>query len=173
MDHRPEQRRFAAILAAAGLVAGCAVEGPFPSLAPRAVEFEALDDEAPPPAPLIPSDPATAARIQALVAQARAGEAAFEAEIGTAQRLAAQAGAAGSEGWVAAQQALSRAQGARGATMIALGELDALAVRLAAAKPSASQADIAAALAAIEAVGAIAARQQEAIDAVRSSIRSG
>lgn len=172
MVFRLPHRRVPLALAAATLAGGCAVEGPFPSLAPRAVEFQPEITPAP-PQPAIPSDPATAARIQALVEQARAGDAGFETEIAAARRLAAQAGAPGSEGWVAAQQALSRAQGARGPTMTALGELDAIAVRLAAVRPSASQADIAAALAAIEAAGAVAIRQQQAIDAVRNSLRSG
>ncbi|HEV2747355.1 MAG TPA: hypothetical protein VGW34_08670, partial [Allosphingosinicella sp.] len=64
-------------------------------------------------------------------------------------------------------------QAARTPTANALAELDALAVRLAAARPPASQADLAAAVAALEAVQALADDQDEALSALTASLSGG
>ena len=73
-----------------------------------------------------PTTPALAARLAELVAQARAGQAAFEPAAAAAEQLAASAGAPQSEGWTLAQEALSAAISAREPTARALGDIDAL-----------------------------------------------
>ncbi|HEV2747767.1 MAG TPA: hypothetical protein VGW34_10780, partial [Allosphingosinicella sp.] len=103
---------FLAVIAAAWL-AGCAAEGPFPSLAPRAVEQEPAAEPPAPAAALTPSDPATAARIAELARAARDGHGRFEAALAAARPATARAGATGSESWIEAQLAVSRAQAAR------------------------------------------------------------
>src|SRR3954468_18521603 len=79
--------------------------GPYPSLQPRAAE--AIDPRVPVERPLNerPVSAALASRLAELVAEAHAGEAAFESAASEAERLAATAGAPQSEGWIAAQQA--------------------------------------------------------------------
>lgn len=147
-------------------LAGCAANGPFPSLAPRPIEQALANDTPAPPPPLIPSDPAVSARIEALERRARAGDRAFTPALATARAAVGNGGAAGSEGWVAAQLAVSRAQAERGETTAALGELNALAVSLAAATPPASQIDLARAVATLEEVKGIAGAQEAALAAL-------
>src|SRR5436190_13697547 len=106
-------------------VGACAAPGgPYPSLQPRAAE--AIDPRVPVERPMNnrPVTPALASRLAELVAQARSGDAAFEPAADQAEHLAAAAGAPQSEGWVAAQQALSVAAAARGPTGAALGDID-------------------------------------------------
>ena len=111
------------------MIAGCSTPGtgPEPSLAPRAAE--AIDPRVPIPdtVPAGPADPALARQIDALLAEARAGEAAFSAREAEASRLAATAGPASSESWVAAQQALSRLVEQFGVTTRVAADVDALA----------------------------------------------
>ena len=77
--------------------------GPYPSLQPRAAER--LDPRLPVVRPMNdqPVTPALAARLNALVADARSASGAFEAAVSEAERLAASAGAPQSEGWTVAQ----------------------------------------------------------------------
>jgi hypothetical protein len=115
------------------LAAGCAAPGPYPSLAPRPAEKAyAEDSEERKPTPQ-PDDPALAREIDRLVAEARAGAADFDSAFPAAQAAAAAAGAAGSDGWVEAQQGLSRLEAARARTTAALADLDRLAVERAGA----------------------------------------
>jgi hypothetical protein len=111
------------------LIGGCSMPGagPEPSLAPRAAE--AIDPRVPIPdaAPSGPADPALAQRLDALVGQVQAGVSAFEAREAEAARLAADAGPSASEGWVAAQQALSRLIEQHGVTTRAAADIDELA----------------------------------------------
>lgn len=107
------------------LVAGCATKGDYPSLAPRAVEqlpFEEPIKVDPPVAP----DPDLRGRAAALLADARAGDGSFEAAYARALPLARGAGAAGSDSWVLAQEAISRVEAARMGTTRALAALDLL-----------------------------------------------
>src|SRR6059058_860208 len=99
--------RNAACLALFTLSACAFPGGPYPSLQPRAAE--AIDPRVPVERPMNerPVTPALASRLAELVAQARSGDAAFAPAADQAERLAAAAGAPQSEGWVAAQQALS------------------------------------------------------------------
>ena len=135
-----------------------------PSLAPRAAE--AIDPRLPitEAAPSGPASPALVARLDALVGQARQGDAAFQAAAGEAERLAAAAGDPQSESWVVAQQALSAAVAAREAVTQALGDIDGLGSAELASKGSVSPADQAALAAAAATVGAIERRQSDLID---------
>ena len=122
-------RSRAALLAAlaAALLAGCVTEGPFPSLAPRPDERLAIEEPVR-EAPVVADDPALRARIAALLGEARQGERGFDADYGAAGRAASRAGATGSDSWIAAQQALSRVEAARGRTSDAATELHQLGV---------------------------------------------
>jgi hypothetical protein len=114
-----------------GALAGCsAAGGPFPSLQPRAAE--AIDPRAPVAAPVNERAvrPELASRLEQLVAEARAGEAAFAPLADQAESLAAAAGEPQSESWIGAQQALSAAIAARAPTARALGDVDALAATM-------------------------------------------
>lgn len=122
-----------ALLVLLALAAGCAAPGPYPSLAPRPAEkayAEDADERRPTPRP---DDPALAREIDRLVAEAKAGAADFDSAFPAAQAAAGAAGGAGSDGWVEAQQSLSRLESARARTTAALADLDRLAVERAAA----------------------------------------
>ena len=113
---------------ASGLVSGCATEGPFPSLAPREVERNVSLEE-PVRTPLVvAAEPGLRSRAAELLALARKGERDFDAAYGPAARAAGRAGAAGSESWTVAQEAISRVEAARAETIQALADLDALVV---------------------------------------------
>jgi hypothetical protein len=121
---------------ALGLVAaGCAPAGPYPSLQPRPIEKAMADSEEQAPAPPLPDDAGLPARIEALVAQARRGDADYRAALPAARDAAGMAGPSGSDGWVQAQQALSRLEAARATTAGALADLDALGLAEANARP--------------------------------------
>ena len=101
--------------------------GPEPSLAPRAAE--AIDPRVaiPSEVPMGSVDPALAGRLAALVGKANAALPAFNTRLGEAERLAATAGPATSESWIAAQQSLSRLIEQHGATTGIAADIDALA----------------------------------------------
>ena len=115
---------------------GCARDdGPYPSLAPRAIERLGFDEpDAPPPAPVV-ADPAL--DIEVAAAGARIDKAAgdFTRALGgvEAAARASRGAAAGSEAWIAAQTALAELDGLRAEVSEVLSDLDALAVRRAAA----------------------------------------
>ena len=136
----------AATLSLVSLLSACAAQGPFPSLAPRAVERGLAGGSAPAPCPdeeaaaqaqaalsaapaLVPSNPQLRARVAALLAQARQGQSAFAAILPRASAAAGRAGASGSESWITAQQEISRLEAARARTSDALAELDTLSIR--------------------------------------------
>ena len=121
-------RAAAPILVLLALAAGCAAPGPYPSLAPRPAEKAYAEDaEERKPTPQ-PDDPALAGEIDRLVAEARAGAAAFDSALPAAEAAAKAAGAAGSDSWIEAQQALSRLETARARTTAAIADLDRLSV---------------------------------------------
>src|SRR5690349_15387248 len=101
--------------------------GPYPSLQPRAAE--AIDPRVPVVRPMNdrPASGALMGRLSALVGEARSGNASFDSAASEAERLAGSAGAPQSEGWIAAQQALTAAIAARQPTAQALGDIDELA----------------------------------------------
>jgi hypothetical protein len=153
---------LAAVLAAC--LAGCVSHGPFPSLAPRPAEQEDWTEEPAHAAPVVADDAALRTRIAALIAEARAGGRAFEADLPAAEHATAHVGVAESDSWIEAQQALSRLQASRGRTDEAAAELHQM--RLALAGRPTSAADLAALDAAIEEVRALAERQQQQLDRI-------
>jgi hypothetical protein len=108
-------------------LAGCA-SAPVaaPSLAPRPAE--SIDPRVPVPDVIVSTDISIGlrAQLEALVAQAEAGDAAFRPLAERAADLARSAGPKESESWIAAQQALSAAVAARGAVTGAMGDIDGL-----------------------------------------------
>jgi len=114
---------------------------------------------------VIADDPALAERIAALTAEARAGWRDFEAEAGATERAAGTAGAAGSDSWLVAQQAISRLEASRARTMAARAELDRLALERQ-DRPT-SPADRQAIEAAIVEAEEIAGRQQARLQRIR------
>ena len=126
-------RATLAILVPLAAAAGCAAPGPYPSLAPRPAEKAYADDSEERKPTAQPDDPALAAGIDRLLAEAKAGAAEFDSALPGAQAAASRSGAAGSDSWIEAQQALSRLEAARARTTAALADLDRLAVERAGA----------------------------------------
>lgn len=164
--------RRAAFLSILALSACAAPGGPYPSLQPRAAE--AIDPRVPVERPINdrPVTPALAARLAALVSQARGGEAAFEPAAAEAERLAASAGAPQSEGWTVAQQALSAAIEARAPTAAALGDVDALGANALQTQGGIAPNDLAAIQSAAAEIGAIDKSQTERIKALQGQLGS-
>ena len=160
---------FFALIPMLTLAAGCADRGSFPSLAPRAVE-RLSNDEPVRAAPVVAADPALRERIAELLRSARSGEAEFQSALSAARASVGLAGAAQSESWIEAQQALSRLESARAATVTALAQLDALSVER--ARVPTNAAEFEALLAAVESAGSLAAGQQAEINRLRSALRS-
>jgi Meckel syndrome type 1 protein len=175
---------FLLISAGALLLAGCAAQGDFPSLAPRAAEGELSpaaacersgcsvvpDPAAAAPAP-VANDPQLAARISELAERARAGGRAFAALLPDAQGSVARAGAAGSEPWVQAQQLVSRLEGARSPTADALAELEALAIARS-EDAGTSQEDRERVLAAVQEIRALAQAQRAELERLSGQLSS-
>jgi hypothetical protein len=153
--------------------AGCSAPATnAPSLAPRAAE--AIDPRAPVPAGVDtrPVEPALAARLAQLVAEANGGNDAFRSAAAEAQRLAAAAGTPQSESWIAAQQALSAAVAARAPTTRALGDIDEAAAVALKARGDLSPADLAAVEAAAGEVAALDRVQAQMIEALQARLGS-
>ena len=155
---------FVALLA---VTACTSAGGPYPSLQPRAAE--AIDPRVQPIRPINdrPVAAALAAQLGALVAQARAGEAAFGPAVAQAEQLAASAGAPQSEGWIAAQEALSAAIAARKPTALAQADIDALAATALQTKGGIAPNDLKAIQDAAAEVAAIARAQTDHIAAIQ------
>jgi hypothetical protein len=149
------------------LTACASAGGPYPSLQPRAAE--AIDPRVPVVRPINdrPVTAALEAQLAALVGQARAGQAAFEPAAADAERLASAAGPPQSESWIAAEQALSAAIAARGATANALGDIDSLSATLLQSQGGIAPNDLAAIKRAAVEISAIASRQAERIAAIQ------
>lgn len=164
--------RSTCALLAAAMITGCSMPGvgPEPSLASRAAE--SIDPRVPIPdtVPAGPVDPALAQRIDALLAEARGGEPAFAALEAEAARLAASAGPVSSEGWVAAQQALSRLVEQSGVTTRAAADIDALASARLNANRWIRPGDQQAIAAASSAVAAISEPQAASIARIRETL---
>jgi hypothetical protein len=159
-----------ALLATLTLAACSSAGGPFPSLRPRSAE--AIDPRVPVIKPMNdrPVSPALAARLAALVGQARSGDAAFAGAAAEAQRLASAAGAPQTEGWIAAQVALTVAIAAREPTTRALGDIDALGATALQIQGGLAPNDLAAIQSAGAEVGAIDRRQAERIKAIQQRL---
>jgi hypothetical protein len=156
-----------AVLAIAALLTGCAPEGEFPSLALRPIEAEDPREEPVRTPPVVAADPALRAQAAALLGQAREGERAFAAAYTRAAPLARAAGTPGTESWVAAQEAISRAEAARAGATRALGDLDRLATERAALPINDD--DFAAVRAALSEAEQLVRGQQQRFDALRAS----
>jgi hypothetical protein len=162
------KRLFLAFAACAvPLIAGCAVEGPFPSLAQRGVERE-RPTEPVRPSPDVAADAALQTRVAELLALARQGDRDFDAAFGRAEAVARGAGAPDSDSWIAAQQQISRVEAARAETMRALGDLDQLALQR--ADVPTSEADYTAVNSAIQTVERLALEQQSRLDRLKDII---
>ena len=162
--------RRLAFLSILALGACSAPGGPYPSLQPRAAE--AIDPRLPVTRPVNdrPVTPSLSERLSALVEAARSGDAAFDAAALEAEGLAAKAGASQSEGWIAAQEALTAAIAARKPTANALGEIDALAASTLQTQQGIAPNDLAAIKRAQAEAGALDARQAARIDAVQKQL---
>jgi hypothetical protein len=162
--------RTALCLTILALSACSAPGGPYPSLRPRAAE--AIDPRVPVVRPMNarPVSPALAARLSALVEQARAGNAAFESAIGEAERLAAAAGTPQSEGWIAAEEALSTAIAARKPTATALADIDDVAGTALQKQQGIAPNDLAAIQTAAAEAGALDRRQAERVAAIQKRL---
>lgn len=152
---------------------GCATTADHPSLAPRTIErFTAAEPipVLPPPPIVLPDDASRQQQAAALAARARAADDRFRAGFAEAEAAVdrGSASAPGSEAWARAEQALSRAESLREPVSDSLAELDALQI---AAVETGVGAEAGAALAAsLRDVMAIAARQRDAIAALRERI---
>jgi len=148
-------------------LAGCAEDASFPSLAPRAVER--LSNEEPVRAPVqVAADPELSGRIAELEGKARRGNNGFTTALPAARAVIDRAGAAGSDSWIEAQEALSGLEAARAETLLALAALDGLSVERATLPTNAGQ--FQALLAAFDAARLLAAEQQSEIDRLRRSL---
>jgi hypothetical protein len=115
------------LLALPALAAGCASdEGDFPSLAQRPAEREYAEEQMSPPKvrPPLPADAAVATRAEGFVAAAREAEGGFSRAYETAAAAVAKAGPAGSDSWVIAQEAVSRAVAAQAPVSKIVGAFD-------------------------------------------------
>ncbi len=158
------------IFAAVG-AGGCVrMVGASPNLAPRSAE--AIDPRVPVPGIVNdrPVSPALASRLSALIAQARAGDRAFQPAAARARQLAGAAGRSQTESWVVAQEALSAAVGARAQTARALGDIDALGANALETEGGLAPADLAAIQSAAAEVGAIDRRQAETVAAIQRQL---
>jgi hypothetical protein len=155
------------LLMTAALTACAPAGGPFPSLQPRAAE--AIDPRVPVVRPMNdrPVDPALAGKLAALVSEARDGDAAFEPMAANAEKLSESAGVPQSEGWIAAQEALSAAVAARSPTARALGDIDMLGAVALQTQGGIAPNDLAAIQGAGAEVGAIDHRQADRIKALQ------
>ena len=164
--------RRSLIIAAFALAACTRPGGPYPSLAPRA--GEAIDPRVPIVKPLNdrPAGAELVARLEALVAEARSGDAAFQPAAATAERLAQGAGPPQSESWIAAQQALSAAVAARAPTARALGDIDSISAQMLKSQGGIAPNDLKAIDGAAATVGAIDERQQALIAGIQARLGS-
>jgi hypothetical protein len=141
-----------------------------PSLAPRAAE--AIDPRVPIPGEVVtgPVDPALATKITELLAEVRAGDAAFQSAVPNVEALAAAAGSAQSESWIVAQEALSGLVAARAPVTKAIADLDALAATRIAASGGILPGELAAIEAATAEAGTIGQRQADLIDRLQARL---
>jgi hypothetical protein len=157
-------------LATALLTIGCATPGDFPSLAVRPAELDRSTEEPVREAVVIPSDPQLLVRIVALLAQMREGQRSFEAALPAARSTVNRAGAAQSESWIEAQQAVSRLEAARAASVTALFDLDQLAIVRAAVPTNPD--DFATLMSALDEAAAVTRRQREELERLQRALRS-
>jgi hypothetical protein len=152
-------------------LSGCSTPGgPYPSLQPRAAEN--IDPRVPVTRPMNdrPTTPALASRLSALLELARSGNSAFDGAASEAERRASAAGSAQSEGWIAAQEALTAAIAAREPTVEALGDIDELGATALQTQGGIAPNDLAAIQRAAATVGALDERQSQRIRAIQRQL---
>ena len=162
-------RRILVLLPGLVLGSACAPDASFPSLEPRPGERLSNDEPVRQTVP-VPPDPALSAQAAELVAAARRGQAEFEAALAEARAKVARAGAAGSDSWIEAQQAISRLEAARASTSRALADLDKLSIERA-NRPT-NSAEFQDLLRAVELAQSLALAQHAEIDRLRASLRN-
>lgn len=164
----PRNSSVFALLASAATLSGCAAAGPFPSLAARPEEgLISVAEPVRPPVSVAPNA-ALRAQVAALRERGRSGARAFDAAYPAAERATRSVGASGSDSWIAAQQAVSRLEAARGGATAALADLDRLSMDRADTPTNAEDyALIGAAMAEIERE---TAERQTRLDALRSRL---
>ena len=162
--------RNAVCLTILALGACSAPGGPYPSLRPRAAET--IDPRLPVSRPMNdrPVSAALASRLAALVDQARSGNAAFESAVAEAERLSVSAGPPQSEGWIAAEEALTAAIAARRPTATALAEIDDLAGSALETQRGIAPNDLAAIQTAAAEAGALDERQAARVAAIQKTL---
>jgi len=162
--------RNAVCLTILALGACSAPGGPYPSLRPRAAET--IDPRLPVSRPMNdrPVSAALASRLAALVDQARSGNAAFESAVAEAERLSVSAGPPQSEGWIAAEEALTAAIAARRPTATALAEIDDLAGNALETQRGIAPNDLAAIQRAAAEAGALDERQAARVAAIQKRL---
>ena len=162
--------RKAALVSIILLGACSAPSGPYPSLQPRAAE--AIDPRAPIVRPINerPVSASLESRLAVLVGQAHSADAAFDAAASNAERLASSAGAAQSESWIAAQEALTAAIAARRPTATALGDIDNLAAVALQTQRGIAPNDLAAIKSAQAEVGSLDERQAARVRAIQQRL---
>ena len=162
--------RNAVCLTILALGACSAPGGPYPSLRPRAAET--IDPRLPVSRPMNdrPVSAALASRLAALVDQARSGNAAFESAVAEAERLSVSAEPPQSEGWIAAEEALTAAIAARRPTATALAEIDDLAGNALETQRGIAPNDLAAIQRAAAEAGALDERQAARVAAIQKRL---
>ena len=168
----PLRMRTAPLVSIILLGACSAPSGPYPSLQPRAAE--AIDPRVPIVRPINerPVSASLESRLAALVGQAHSADAAFDAAASNAERLASSAGAAQSESWIAAQEALTAAIAARRPTATALGDIDNLAAVALQTQRGIAPNDLAAIKSAQAEVGSLDERQAARVRAIQQRLGS-
>ncbi|MFC3173181.1 hypothetical protein ACFOD9_02830 [Novosphingobium bradum] len=136
-------RRAGTLALGCALLAGCATNGQYPSLAKGPSELASegrirgCGNMAAPPVPVatVPVAPAPApapadltGRLVEITAEARAAHESFASQRARVAGLAGAGAARGSDGWAVAQVALAELSSARSSTALALTELDRLYV---------------------------------------------
>ena len=152
------------LLLALVLPACTAGSGREPSLAPRAAET--IDPRVPipnNPGPVV-ADSAIQDRLGALLSAVRSADAKFQQQLASVERLVANAGAARSESWVEAQQALSALEASRNEGSRAMADIDAVASGQINARGGISPGNLAAINSALNEANAIAVNQGDALN---------
>jgi hypothetical protein len=167
---RPSPLLLLPLAVLAGLAA-CAAPGPYPSLAPRPIERMLGEPGVPPVVAPLPDDPAVAARVASFLADAKAGDAEFRTALPAASAAVRRAGAVGSDRWIEAQQALSRAETGEMRTARALSDLDRYGVDQANAR-ALSPGDLARLQAAAADVQRLADSQQAEIRRLQAALKT-
>ena len=164
--------RFTVALICLALSACASPGGPFPSLQPRSAER--IDPRVPVERPVNdrPVTPALAARLSELVAQAHGSQGAFDSAASSAEHTPVSAGPPQSEGWIAAQAALSAVVQAHGPVAAALADVDALSANALQTQGGIAPNDLAAIHRAAGEIGAIDERQSARIKALQDRLGS-